>query len=52
LFLALWKEGDKGPYGKSSWKKIKSKRTKSLDAYPRDPKESDKRLLSKKWRDP
>jgi hypothetical protein len=26
LYLALWEEGDKGPEGKSSWKKIKDKR--------------------------
>jgi hypothetical protein len=52
LYLALWEEGAKGPEGKSSWKKIKAKRTKPSDASPRDPRESNKRLLSKKRRDP
>jgi hypothetical protein len=48
----LWEEGAKGPEGKSSWQKIKSKRTKSSDASPRDHQESNKNILSKKWRDP
>jgi hypothetical protein len=48
----LWEEGAKGPEGKSSWKKIKSKRKKPSDASPRDPQERNKRLLNKKWRDP
>jgi hypothetical protein len=52
LYLTLWEEGAKGPEGKSSWKKIKSKRMKPSDASPRDPRESNKRLLSKKQRDP
>ena len=52
LYLTLWEEGAKGLEGKSSWKKIKSKRTKPSDASPRDPRESNKRLLSKKQRDP
>jgi hypothetical protein len=52
LYLALWEEGAKGPEGKSSWKKIKDKKTKPSDASPRDPQESNKRLLSNKWRDP
>jgi hypothetical protein len=52
LYLALWEEGAKGPEGKSSWKKIKSKRTKPSDASPRDPRESNKRLLSKKKEGP
>jgi hypothetical protein len=52
LYLALWEEGAKGLEGKSSWKKIKAKRTKPLDASPRDPQGSNKRLLSKKRRDP
>jgi hypothetical protein len=37
LYLTLWEEGDKGPEGKSSWKKIKDKRMKPSDAFPRDP---------------
>jgi hypothetical protein len=40
LYLALWEEGAKGPEGKSSWKKIKSKRTKPSDASPRDPEKA------------
>jgi hypothetical protein len=52
LYLALWEEGAKGPEGKSSWQKIKSKRSKPSDASPRDPRESNKRLLSKKKEGP
>jgi hypothetical protein len=52
LYLALWEEGAKGLEGKSSWQKIKAKRTKPSDALPRDPRETNKRLLNKKWRDP
>jgi hypothetical protein len=52
LYLTLWEEGAKGPKGKSSLQKIKSKRIKPSDASLRDPRESNKRLLSKKWRDP
>jgi hypothetical protein len=48
----LWEEGAKGPEGKSTWKKIKSKRTKASDSLPRDPRERNKNLLSKKQRDP
>jgi hypothetical protein len=48
----LWEEGAKGLEGKSSWKKIKFKRVKPSDSSLRDPQESDKRLLSKKHRDP
>jgi hypothetical protein len=47
LYLTLWEEGAKGPEGKSSWQKIKAKRMKPSDASPRDPRESNKRLLSK-----
>jgi hypothetical protein len=52
LYLTLWEEGAKGPEGKSSWQKIKAKRTKPLDASPRDPRESNKRLLNKKQEGP
>jgi hypothetical protein len=52
LYLTLWEEGAKGPEGKSSWQKIKSKIRKPSDVSPRDPRESNKRLLSKKQRDP
>jgi hypothetical protein len=48
----LWEEGAKGPEGKSSWQKIKAKRSKPSDASPRDPRESNKRLLSKKKEGP
>jgi hypothetical protein len=48
LYLTLWEEGAKGPGGKSSWQNIKAKRTKPLDASPKDPPESNKRLLNKK----
>jgi hypothetical protein len=52
LYIALWEEGAKGTEGKSSHQKIKAKRTKPSDASPRDPRESNKNLLGKKWRDP
>jgi hypothetical protein len=52
LYLTLWEEGAKGPEGKSSWKKIKDKRTKPSDASPKDPRENNKRLLNKKHRNP
>jgi hypothetical protein len=48
----LWEEGAKGPEGKSRWKKIKAKRTKPSYASPRDPRENNKRLLSKKKEEP
>jgi hypothetical protein len=47
LYLALWEEGAKGPEGKSRWKKLKSK-MKPLDALPKDSRENNKWLLSKK----
>jgi hypothetical protein len=34
LYLALWEEGAKGPEGKISWKKLKSK-MKPLDYSPK-----------------
>jgi hypothetical protein len=51
LYLTFWEEEDKGPKGKSSLKKLKAKRMKPSDASPRDPRENNKRLLSKKQRD-
>jgi hypothetical protein len=48
----LWKEGDKVPEGKSSWKRIKSKKPKASYDSPRDPRETNKNILSKKMRDP
>jgi hypothetical protein len=44
----LWEEGAKGPEGKSKLAKDKSLKIKPRDASPRDPRESSKRLLSKK----
>jgi hypothetical protein len=44
----LWEEGAKGPEGKSKLAKDKSLKIKSRDASPRDPRESSKKLLSKK----
>jgi hypothetical protein len=52
LYLTLWEEGAKVLEGKSSWQKIKEKRTKPLDSSPRDPQERNKGILSKKKRDP
>jgi hypothetical protein len=48
----LWEEGAKGPEGKRSWEKIRAKRTKPSDASARYPRESNKRLLSKKKEGP
>jgi hypothetical protein len=48
----LWEEGAKGPKGKSKLVKDKSLRIKPRDALPRDPGESNKRLLSKKQEGP
>jgi hypothetical protein len=44
----LWEEGAKGPEGKSKLAKDKSLKIKPRDALPRDPRESSKRLFSKK----
>jgi hypothetical protein len=52
LHLISWEEGAKGPEGKSKLAKDKSLRIKPQDASPRDPRESDKRLLSKKQEGP
>jgi hypothetical protein len=48
----LWEEGAKGPEGKSKLAKDKSLNIKRRDASPRDPRESSKRLLSKKQEGP
>jgi hypothetical protein len=50
--VTLWEEGAKGPEGKSKLVKDKSLRIKPRDASPRDPRESNKRLLSKKQEGP
>jgi hypothetical protein len=42
----------KGPEGKSKLEKDKILRTKPRDASPRDPRESNKRILSKKQEGP
>jgi hypothetical protein len=48
----LWEERAKGPEGKSKLAKDKSLKIKHLDASPKDPRESSKRLLSKKQEGP
>jgi hypothetical protein len=48
----LWEEGAKGPEGKSKLAKDKSLKIKPRNASPRDPRESSKRLLSKKQEEP
>jgi hypothetical protein len=52
LHLISWEEGAKGPEGKSKLVKDKSLKIKPRDASPRDPRESNKRLLSKKQERP
>jgi hypothetical protein len=52
LHLISWEEGAKGPEGKSKLVKDKSLKIKSRDASPRDPRENNKRLLSKKQEGP
>jgi hypothetical protein len=44
----LWDEGAKGPEGKSKLVRDKSLKIKPQDASPRDPRESNKKVLSKK----
>jgi hypothetical protein len=52
LHLISWEEGAKGSEGKSKLVKYKSLRIEPRDASPRDPRESNKRLLSKKQEGP
>jgi hypothetical protein len=52
LNLISWEEGAKGPEGKRKLVKDKILRIKPLDASPRDPREINKRLLSKKQEGP
>jgi hypothetical protein len=52
LHLTSWEEGAKGPEGKSKLAKDKSLKIEPRDASPRDPRESSKRLLSKKQEGP
>jgi hypothetical protein len=52
LHLVSWEEGAKGPEGKSKLVKDESLRIKPRDASPRDPQESNKRLLNKKLERP
>jgi hypothetical protein len=52
LHLISWEEGAKGPEGKRKLVKDKSLKIKPQDASPRDPRESNKRLLSKKQEGP
>jgi hypothetical protein len=48
----LWEEGAKGPEGKSKLAKDKILAIKPRDASPKDPRESSKKLLSKKQEGP
>jgi hypothetical protein len=48
----LWEEKAKGPEVKSKLEKDKSLRIKPRDASPKDPRESNKRLLCKKQEGP
>jgi hypothetical protein len=52
LHLTSWEERGKRPEGKSKLAKDKSLRIKPRDALPRDPRENNKRLLSKKKEGP
>jgi hypothetical protein len=52
LHLTSWEEGAKGPNSKSKLVKDKSLRIKPRDALPKDPRESNKRLLNKKQEGP
>jgi hypothetical protein len=52
LHLTFWEEGAKGPEGKSKLEKDKSQKVKLRDVSPKDPRESSKRLLSKKQEGP
>jgi hypothetical protein len=48
LYLALWEEGATCPKGKSSWQKIKAKRSKLEMLHPGIPKKAIKGILNKK----
>ena len=48
----MWEEGAKGIEGKSKLAKDKSLKIEPRDASPRDPRESSKRILSKKQEGP
>jgi hypothetical protein len=52
LHLISWEEGAKGPEGKSKLAKDKSLKIKPRDASPWDPRESNKKILSKKQEGP
>jgi hypothetical protein len=52
LLLTSWEEGAKSSEGKITLVKDKSLRIKPPDASPRDPRESNKRLLIKKQEGP
>jgi hypothetical protein len=52
LHLNSWEEGAKGPEVKRKLEKDKILRIKPRDASPKDPRESNKRLLSKKKEGP
>ena len=48
----MWEEGAKGPEGKSKLTKDKSLQIKPRDAFPKDPRESKKKILNKKQEGP
>jgi hypothetical protein len=52
LLLISWEEGAKGLEGKSKLVKDKILKIKPRDASPKDPRESNKKLLSKKQEGP
>jgi hypothetical protein len=52
LHLISWEEGAKGPKSKSKLVKDKSLKIKPQEASPKDPRESNKKLLSKKQEGP
>jgi hypothetical protein len=52
LYLALWEEGAKGPEGKSSWKKLKAKRSNLEMLRPGIPEKAIKGFSARKRGDP
>jgi hypothetical protein len=52
LYLALWEEGAKVPKDKSSWQKIKAKRSNLQMLHPGIPEKAIKYFSVRKRRDP
>jgi hypothetical protein len=52
LYLSLWEEGAKGPEGKSSWKKLKAKRSNLEMLRPGIPEKAIKGFSARKRGDP